>query len=318
MKISKNKQLIRYLLEKEGIIVPSGIFKIRTVEELEKRLSKGNPYLLYKFYEELAKKLPEVVEIQKLKNMFEFARELKEKYGNKLTEDDEKIIRFFVENSEMQTEDFMELIGPMYYLMRVMDDFNKKQINSKFLKMFIFTSAYVQIYELLLYQMDRRLFNYLKHSELKHDKLIKKFMEFKRENLQHTQAWEINRVLSKLLGIDPENNSIIGGGTPKIIRNNISHANLFYDPEEDIVFVGNKKFSVDQFIGEYYRLLVFCLRWLELSVGMDLKDNPLELILAQLSRNLREIAKVFLRIERSEYKKVFGAMVIQWKKEMQN
>jgi len=98
-----------------------------------------------------------------------------------------------------------------------MDDFNKKQINSKFLKMFIFTSAYVQIYELLLYQMDRRLLNYLKHSELKHDKLIKKFMKFKRENLQHTQAWEINKVLSKLLGIDPKNNSIIGGGTPKII-----------------------------------------------------------------------------------------------------
>jgi len=116
MKISKNKQLIRYLLEKEGITVPLGIFKIKTVEELEKRLSTGNPYLLYKFYEELAKKLPEAVEIQKLKNMFEFARKLKEKYGNKLTEDDEKIIRFFVENSEMQAEDFMELIGPMYYL----------------------------------------------------------------------------------------------------------------------------------------------------------------------------------------------------------
>ncbi|MBC7333770.1 MAG: hypothetical protein H5T85_04830 [Actinobacteria bacterium] len=319
MNMRKQKNLLEYLLEKERVIVPSAIFKIEIVQELERRLSTGRPYLLYQFYNELAEELKNSIDIKKLKSMFEFSRTFKEEHGNMLTENDKRIIYFLVNNSDMRAGDFMEMLGPLYYILSITRDLKNERINSKSLKMFILTSAYVQIYELLLYQLDRRIYNYLKRlEELRKDKIFKDFMKLKRTHLQHAQAWQINKVLSKLLGINEKNDSIIGAGVPKIIRNSVSHATLFYDPGEDMIFVGSKKFSVNQFLEEYYRLIAFCLEWLDVSANIEPGDDPFDQIIVQLSKSFREIAKVFLRIERSEYKKIFGAMVIQWKKEIED
>lgn len=311
MSTQKSKSLVEYLLEKEEIILPAAIFKTEIVEGLERALSTGRPIIFHHFYKRVSEGLPKSVEIQKLGEIFRVMQKFRDEYGSHLTKDDEKIIEFLVSSAVLPAEDFMELLGPIYYLLNAMESLSKENTHSKSLQMFILTSAYVQLYEILLYQIDRRLYYYLNGIDWKNDKVFRKFIGLRREGTGHAMASQINRVLSKLLNMNERNNSLFGKGTPKIIRNSISHANLFYDDIRNVVYVGKKEFTVEQFIREYHRMMAFALRWLELSAGVREGEDVFDMVLFKIGRTLKELSKVFLRIERSEYRKVFGAMVIR-------
>lgn len=112
----------------------------------------------------MANNLDKHVCIDKTKEMVESLLNFQDKFEHfgKLTEDDIKIINFMVENSFITAEDSIELSGSLYTLLKVYEELGKEKIESEYLKMFIMIATYVQLYELILLQLDRRLRNYIK------------------------------------------------------------------------------------------------------------------------------------------------------------
>jgi len=322
----KSTEIVRYLLEKQEIYLPSAIFKNKMIVELEKAISSGNPVVLSRFYGKVAKNLEDHIDIEKTKKMIEsimdYTKHFEEK--GKLTDDDYKIINFLVENSFIKAEDSIELCGPLYNLLKVYEELEKEKIKSEYVKMFIMTSTYIQLYELILLQIDRRLRNYIKskglHSYNQNEKLrkiIKNYLKDDRSFMGHATAGKINDVLSRFIGINSRNESILSGRLKKL-RNKLSHANFFYDAESDVIFAGGVELTKEEFIGEFCRLFNFVLTWFNLSAKTTNYQDALDSFVLSLKNTLYDLSNLFLRVERSHLKKVFGSLMIQWKKELQN
>lgn len=311
-------KLIPYLLEKQDIYLPSPIFRDETIVKLEKALSSGKPIVVSRYYEEMANSLERFININKVKemvgNLLSFSREFE--HVGKLTEDDYKIINFMVENSFISAEDSIELSGPLYNLLKVYEELEKEKIKSDYVKTFIMISTYIQLYELVLLQLDRRLCNYIKNKGLAKEKMYKSFLSYERKYTGHATAGTINRVLSNLNVIERENDSILSGRL-KNLRNKFSHANFFYDAELDVVFAGGVKLTKKEFIGEFYRLFNFALTWFKLSANADEHGESFDSFIKSLKNTLYELSKMFKMVERSHLRKVFGLLIIQWKKEIE-
>ncbi len=263
----------------------------------------------------MANNLDKHVCIDKTKEMVESLLNFQDKFEHfgKLTEDDIKIINFMVENSFITAEDSIELSGSLYTLLKVYEELGKEKIESEYLKMFIMIATYVQLYELILLQLDRRLRNYIKLNKHVNQKDFKKFLKNRREYLEHATTGQINEVLSKLGAIESENDSILDGRL-RDLRNKFSHANFFYDAELDAVFAGKVKLTKKEFIGEFYRLFNFILTWFKLSSNANKPEEAFDSFLRSLKSTFYELSKMFKSVERSGYKKWLGSLVVQWEK----
>ncbi|MDK2782063.1 MAG: hypothetical protein PWR13_1091 [Archaeoglobi archaeon] len=327
MKKRSAEIIIRYLLEKQEIYLPSAIFKNEMILELESAIKSRNPVVLSRFYKRVSENLEKYIEIEKIKkiveNILSYAKKFEEK--GKLTEDDYKIINFLVENSFVEAEDSIELCGPLYNLLRVYEELEKEKIKSEYVKMFIMASTFIQLYELTLLLIDRRLYNYIKNkrrqsgnqnNELR--KIAEKFLNgVDRKFTEHATAGKINTVLSKFIGISSENESILSGRLREL-RNKLSHANFFYDAESDAVFAGKAKLTKEEFIEEFYRLFNFVLTWFKLSAKTSNYQDAFDSFIGSLKNTLLNLSKIFLRVERSHLRREFGSLVIEWKKGLQN
>lgn len=314
----KSANVVEYLLEKGGICLPTTIFRNELLLELEKAISSGIPIRISDYYKKLADNLEEYISIDKTKEMIEIFLNSQKEFENsgKLTEDDLKIINFMVENTHVSAEDSIELSGSVYTLLKVYEDLKKEKIKSESLKMFIMISTFIQLYELILLQLDRRLRSYIKQNNLEKD--FEKFLKRKREYTEHATAGEINNALSKLKVINSNNDSILSGRL-KYLRNKFSHANFFYDSELDAVVVaGKERLTKKEFIGEFFRLFNFALTWFKLSAKVDDPSEALDVFKESLKKTCYELSRMFRSVERSHYKKWLGFLMIQWKRRQRN
>ncbi len=309
--------IVTYLLEKQDIYLPSPIFKDETIIKLERALSSGKPIVVSKYYEEMADNLEKFIDINKLKemigNLLSFSDEFE--HIGKLTEDDYKIINFMVKNSFINAEDSIELSGSVYNLLKVYGELKKEKIKSDYVKTFIMISTYIQLYELILLQLDRRLLNYIKNKGLAKEKDYRSFLNWERKYTGHATAGMINQVFYKFGVIESRNDSILDGRLREL-RNKFSHANFFYDAELGVVFAGGIKLTKKEFIGEFYRLFNFALTWFKLSANADEHGEAFDSFIQSLKNTLYELSKMFKMVERSHLRKVFGSLIIQWKKEI--
>jgi len=308
------------LLEKQGIYLPTPIFREKTLVKLEKALSSGIPIVVSNCYKEISVNLEKFIDSEKIKEIIGlFIKHSNdfERLGGSLTEDDRKIIEFMVKNSSLSAEDAIELAGPLYYLLKVYEDLTKEEIKSEYLKMFIMISTYIQLYELLLLQLDRRLCNYLRNNKkFSSQKEYKDFLNLERKYTKHATAGKINQVLHKLGVIEFKNSSVLDGELREL-RNRFSHANFFYDPELKKIFAGEVQLTKEEFIGEFYRLFNFALTWFKSSINAERYEEAVDSFIRHFKNMLNGLSEMFRKIERSpDLKREFGSMVIQWKKEI--
>ncbi|WP_290596159.1 MULTISPECIES: hypothetical protein [unclassified Archaeoglobus] len=65
----------------------------------------------------------------------------KEKLTSKaeLSKEDLKILEFLVNAATIKFEDFLEMVGPFYNILKIAEELNKKDLKSEYLAMFILT-----------------------------------------------------------------------------------------------------------------------------------------------------------------------------------
>ncbi len=273
-------KLIQYILKEFGINPHSILLKQETTHEIERVLRTEQLDELLKFIKTFCDDPEKYINVNGIDHCSELIKNISENVEfqkRKISEDDEKIINFLVENTTLELKDFLDMFGQLYFILQVTDQLEKTKNLSYVLKMSLLMWCFVNLYELILLNIDRRLRSYLqKNSEKNGDNYIKKFLEIARERPKdHATTGLINKVLCEILSLNEENNSIFGKNSkPRIIRNKIAHYNLFYDSEKNKLVSSNfEEYSVEDFLENYYLLSNFLLRSFNMMVANNKFDK---------------------------------------------
>jgi len=175
--------------------------------------------------------------------------------------------------------------------------------------------CFVNLYELVLANVDRRLSVYLKNNNHYKDPDVERFLRINRDEYKdHATAELINKVLCKILNLKEENDSIFGKSSkPKLIRNKISHSNLFYDSEKnEIVLLNSQEYSIEDFLKEYYRLFNFLMEWSIYGLGGKFDDK---MMVSSFRKVCRALSSEYLKKERGGLWREFSLYMIKLKKE---
>jgi hypothetical protein len=268
-------QIIKYLLEKKEIKIPLNFLKQKAITELDKALSSGRPIYVSGQFKKMHANVEEYFDKDSidffLKQVKAVSDQIKEeKPGFKLSEDNKKILNFLSGLKSFDYEDILEMAGPYHFTLEVLSELNNSEENiPRTIKIVLFMWLFVNSYEMLLHQVDRKLNHYLTPKTKLKGKDVDNFLKINRGGYRsHATAGNINKILSKILNLPEENNSIFGsksGG--KVIRNKISHTNLYYDSEKDkIIALSGEEYTPENFIQQYYEIFYFLYEWINTSI----------------------------------------------------
>lgn len=322
-----NVKLIKHLLEKIGIILPTELLNSKALEKIEKALLSGHPSIIAKCFESISSNIDRYIPDKD--SLFKFLLDAKnyfiDTYGRlQISEDDKKMIEFLINNSSLECIDFIEMSGPMYFIAQTFDSIRKSKDLDEIILISIYMFLFVLLFELTIYHIDRRLYFYIKEkrNDQKKESAIKTFLEVDRKDfMSHATADKLNKVISHLLRIDEYNDTILGKTSkPKIFRNKISHFNIIYDSSSKEIIVGRERYSTADFIRNFYYLFEFNIAWIEKSVGLEIIEDNLEEIkqkvLESLKQLYKDVAKIFRKYSRSgELTRRLNSFLITLKKE---
>jgi len=312
-------KLVSYLLEKEEIILPTVILKQKIILEFEENLRKEKPFFMRNFCKNVVTRFDEYIDIKGIDKILNLITELfqHENFQQCISTDDKKIIDFLVKETKLKDIKALEIIGPQFFTFQVVDDLEKSGKGlTKILKIMLLMCCFVNIYELILHEIDRRLLTYPKLKEYKNgsvDRFIKKVN--RDEYKDHATAGLINEVLCKILNLREDNNSIFGkSAKPRLIRNKISHSGMFYDSEKNkVILLNGQEYSVEEFLGEYYKIFNFLFNWINMLFDGNLNK---EKIISDLKKLFEVFSSEYLKIERSGLSKQYASWIIKVKKDL--
>jgi len=210
---------------------------------------------------------------------------------------------------------FFQIIGPLIYSSEILEEMRNGKLSKRII-VFIYTSLYVTIYEIVLHLVDRTLYEIIKSKE-EWKRQNKEFLERinRKEYNDHATAWQICKVLENF-GLKTENSIFGGKSETRIFRNKISHANIFYDPEEDKVVINTMRYDFQEFGKLFSRLFFFLLTWIELWLNIVNFSEFSKKLEEEMKKHFQDLSREFLRIERSgEMKNIYFNWVLKIRKE---
>ena len=292
--MAKN-DISRFILKKQGLVIPEIILKQKFITEFDEKLQEKSPILVALFLKKVADDVERYIDIKSINKVTEKVSEietiLSSQYGSLLTSDDIKILNFISKMQENSVYDFLEIAGPLYFSLEIIEELEKNQEQySDKIKVSSSLWLFGVIFEQILHMIDRRIFYFLKDPANldSNDKFFKRFKDIKREQYHHhAAAGEINTVLSKILSLNSQTNLSIFGSVdnPKVLRNKISHSNLFFDSVRNkIVCLDGSEYEIDEFVKEFYKLFQFLFEWIRLSINKPITDPKFP---SDLARDVR-------------------------------
>jgi hypothetical protein len=303
------------ILKKEGVILPIRILKNDTFKQLDRAISSGKPIIMKYFYDEVLRNFSQYIDLKFLKIFQEHYKNIKDESSKyQVSDDDEKIIEKLVNLNVFNLGEFGN-VGNLLFVVEIVEELEKCEVPKK-LKIFVMLNLYVILYETILYTIDRKIYYYLIENKIDKNKTIQDFLKIKRmEYNDHATANEINEIFYILKFINnKQNKSIFGDEKTRIFRNKITHANFFYDEENEKIIIGKESYSIEEFLVCYYRLLNFLLKWISKVFGDLEKEDFIKNFESKLNDLLSKLSRVFLKIERSgELKRVYTNVIFKLK-----
>lgn len=310
---------IEYLAKTRRLVLPSKLLKTEFLTRLETALLSKSTIVVSDYFSKQADAIDEFIDDKELegfvKNTMNAMEKAITKEGTKTTEDDERMLGYLVSLEENRLDDFVEISGQLYFLSELMSEVGEKRGSlSKIILVPVLLWSFVNMYELIAQTVDRKM--YRKLIEMDRSKLThhtKRFVGIDRESGDHATIGLINLVLSEMVKLPSDNNSIFGNDR-KMMRDKISHANTFYDSgQEKIVVVGDRNYSYPEFIGEFYRVFNFLVRWSEVALDAPFKDCASKMK-PDMKIFLKSYARIFRMYERTTMKKRFYEVIIELSK----
>lgn len=314
---SKDRSLVLHLLEKEGVVLPYKLMKNIIIEELEKSLK--SPILMSHFFSKIASSLEKYLKIDEIERFQNEIEKLKTRFKDySITNEDIEIINFLVNESKLielaKFLYFLQIVGPLFYSSEILKETLNRELPKPII-VFIYINLYVSFYEIILHLIDRTLYNIVNTKE-EWKRQNKDFLEkIKRKEFnEHATAGEICKVL-KNFKLKTENSIFGGKSEARIFRNKISHANIFYDSDEDKVVINTMKYDFKEFEKLFSRLFFFLVKWIERSLNIDNFSEFAKKLEKEMKKCFQELSREFLMIERSgEMKNIYFSWVLRLEK----
>lgn len=319
----------RFILKHQGLVIPEIFLRQQFIKEFDEKLHQQSPIIIAHFLKKVAENIDHYIDIMSIDKITEKVTELEttlsSQYGFLLTDDDILILKFISNMQKNSVYDFLEIAGPLYFSLGIIEDLEKnRDLYSQKIKIHSSLWLFGVIFEQILHMVDRRLIQYLDDSEnpQSNDKSFKHFKQINREQYHdHATAGEINSVLSKILLLDSQHNSSIFGATdnPKVLRNKISHSNLFYDSDRNkIVCLDGSEYGIDEFVQEFYKLFLFLFEWIRQSSDRSINDPQFSSDLSKdLKSGINTMSTFYKKEHRFYYNRRLSAFIIGIEREIQ-
>lgn len=284
-----------------SIVIHTRLLTDESLKKMESALNTANPNAFSLFCENVIRNRE--VNTKELSILSERLKEERKL----ISEDDRKLIQFF-SKANIESTFFLDICGNAIYLTEVISELNKLENNNyENVKSAVLMWLYVNMYELICKTMTNGIEMYIKNK--KEYKEMKEKIERKKKNGEHLQAGEIADFFISLHVLNKDNNSIFG--KRRILRNKISHSNIFYDaPTQKFVLSNGKTYEKSEFENEFKKMYEFLLEWLYVSND----KNPD--VLKTIKRMIWNISKELRKIGRSGLlRKEYSNIIISWEEE---
>lgn len=280
-------EVTEYILKKietqKNIHLPVSIFKDENIKKIDSLIKNGSPISLSVFFKDnLVDKLNP--------NIFNY---LSKELNNPriISNNDQKLIEKLCEIKLKDPWFLFDYIGNFYYISDILSEVNNPESTiNKSLRYTICLWVYLNSVELLT----KFVASFIKlkiEKEDRHNKKYKSFLDSFKEN-KHPQIGELITTLENLEYIDKKQDSIFSEG--RLIRNALSHANIYYDKEEDVFWLSNgNSYSVEQFQESLNNLYDFLLEFI-----YQYNSKSIDLI-SPANKELLNISRALQKIERS-------------------
>jgi|GEM_PF-1588766 len=317
----------RFILKQQGLVIPEILLKQSFISELDIELQKQSPLLVSHFLKKVAKNIDNYVDSAKINlvnvRISKMEKEINSTYGTLLTGDDLKILNLLHKIGNDSLYDFLEIAGPLYFSLEIIDDLNSHQ--DTYSEKIRFSSSFWLfnvLFEQILHMIDRRLIQFLNDptNPSSHDAFYDQFKKIKRKQYHnHATVGIINNVLSKILSLNQLKNLSIFGHTdnPANLRNRISHSNIFFDSTRNkIICLDGAEYEIEDFVKELLKLFQFLFEWIQLSVNRPLTDSQISKdISMDLLSSLNIMSNLYRREHRFNYNRRLAALILWIEKE---
>ena len=296
MKKSAVKWYMDRIEERKSIKLPACILNDDGLKYFDKVIATHNPLLISRFY----KNFPKYISFKPFEMLSE---KMKEK--RIVSDTDTKLIDKLIGIVQKDPEHIFEFVGNYYYISDILDDMKKAKRLSRSVRISLILWVYLNIIELITkYFTDLMKENIIKNGMSAE---FKDFLGFFRGG-GHPPIGRMIYTLEKL--------DFLNGGDSifsenKVLRNWVSHANIFYDKQrKKIVTIKGKEFSFEELKSEFQRLLDFLLEFIYRYNGSNCN------FVSEIKKVFDGISRKFLRIGRAgDMGRVLNHLVFEWEKD---
>ncbi len=286
-------KILEYFEREKKIKLPLCIFNNRGMILLGKFTKQKNPHFLSSFYKYPDKYL-------NLKPLESISEELNKQ--RIITESDKKLIQKLA-NIKSQNI-FFDIIGNLFYIANIIDEMSKYPNLSKTIYISLLLFIFLNLSEAITRYISELVKIYIENQNLSsaYKEFLKKFKQG-----EHPEIGKMIDIL-ETLGFLEEGDSIFASN--KILRNKISHANIYYDKDRDILYLTNgNEYSLEYLKNEVMRVHHFLLELLYQY------NNKSEDLIKNIRKPFNYLSKAFQKIGRSpELRMAFHCAVFEWEK----
>jgi hypothetical protein len=323
---NKEDSIVKYLIDKQELRMPKRFLKGKAIKELDKALGSGRALFVSGQYKKMLANIDEYFDIDDIEAICLMVKDmekasLSEGFNTQVSSDNQKIIDFLTGNKANDIVDFLEMAGPYYFFLEVAGELEKSRENTpELIRVVLIMWLFVNTYEILLHQVDRKILHNIRSDQtIKRTGNVNFFLNniLRKQFSDHATAEKINRALCDILKLKEDNNSIFGKTSqPKVIRNKISHSNMYYDKDvKKIILLSGEEYGYKEFVEQYFEMFNFMTAWLKKYSDLNDVDKLKGKMKNELGTLLNALSKDFLFVERSA-KVQYSDFIVNIKKEM--
>ncbi|MBT3395516.1 hypothetical protein HN412_03765 [archaeon] len=290
----------RHYLEKieyeRGIRLPSCIFNHKGINTLDKFIKTKNPDLYSYFYKNFERYLDtEPFSI--------LSSKLNEK--RKISEEDIKFIKKLSLVFNIDPNLFFDYLGNVFYVTSIIDTLSSNKEIPKIIEI----SSLLYVFNVMIELSCDAIAQFLL-TEIKNKNKDKKFTDFTRcfKDKEHPTIGKTIQTAKRLTFISNQEETMFYKN--KLIRNKISHANLFFDEKSDKIYsTSGKEYKVEEL---NYAILLLKNFMFELLLNLNKGETDL---LKSIKLKFNQLSSEFRRIGRAgPCKKRMNSYCFEWEK----
>jgi len=298
--VSASDYYLNKIQDDRKISLPRCLFNEISLKKFDNMIEKRESILLSNFYRDCIKNL-------NINELIKLNTKLKE--SRNVSNEDINLIKNLVLINNKDEGFFFDFSGNLIYISNLIEDIDKIKDNPLFSKS-LMVSLCLYIYINMIELVVKHISELLKFKII-NENLNKQYGFFlsKFKDNEHPEIGVMMRTLEELKFISKGNYKGIFNEN-RLLRNKITHANIFYDKDDNTIYLSSgKQYSLKEFQNDFSNFYDFLKEFV-----YQYNDSTSDL-LKNINEKFKKLSKFFLKVSRSGvFKKHFSNIIFEWEK----